>query len=127
MPNNKTKSQLILTLTIAICIIGAFLRIYFYIINRSLWVDEAMLALNLVEHSFPDLFRQLDHNQGAPIGFLLLQKGVIYLLGSQDFILRLIPLLAGLISIPLMYFLSKKYVGQVPALLSLGYFALSPT
>jgi hypothetical protein len=102
------------------------LRAYFYGINRSLWLDEAALALNLVNRSFLDLLKPLGFNQGAPIGFLLLQKSVVSLLGSRDYTLRLIPLLAGLVSIPLMYSVSKQYGGQLSTFISLGLFALSP-
>src|SRR5512137_577512 len=113
MPSEKFKSALITTLFVAACLIGLFLRIYFYAINRSLWFDEAELARNLVSRSFLDLLKPLASNQGAPIGFLLLEKVVVTLLGSRDYILRLIPLLAGLASIPLVYSVAKQYGGRL--------------
>jgi hypothetical protein len=126
MPNADTKRRLVITLVIATCLVGLFLRVYFFVINRSLWLDEAVLALNLVHRSFLGLLEPLDFNQGAPVGFLLLQKAVICLLGSSDYILRLVPLLAGLASVPLMYVVSKRYGGQLSVFISLGLFALSP-
>jgi hypothetical protein len=125
MLNAKTKHLLIITLVIVLCLSGVFLRAYLYILNRSLWLDEANLALNLVNRSFFGLLRPLDYGQGAPIGFLLSVKAVISTLGNRDYILRLIPFIAGLVSIPLMYFVGRKYTGQYPTLLSLGLFALS--
>jgi hypothetical protein len=104
---------------------GIFLRVYFYAINRSLWLDEAMLALNIVNRSFLGLLKPLDYGQGAPIGFLLLQKAVVSFLGSSDYTLRLIPLLAGLASIPLMYSVSRQYERGLALYISLGLFALS--
>jgi|WetSurMetagenome_2_1015567.scaffolds.fasta_scaffold05147_6 hypothetical protein len=127
MEGEKKYSKLILIIVITLIGIGVFLRLYFYVINRSLWFNEAMLALNIVNRSFLDLFKPLDYDQGSPIGFLLLEKVVISLLGNKDYKLRLIPLLAGLISIPLMYLVSKKIVGQVAAIFSLALFTFSPT
>jgi hypothetical protein len=123
--NNINMHQLILGLCLAVGLIGSLLRLYFYMINRSLWLDEAMLALNIVNRTFVDLFKPLDFNQGAPIGFLLLQKVVISVFGSRDYILRLLPLLAGLISIPLMYLVAKKYIGGILIILPLSLLALS--
>jgi hypothetical protein len=126
MLNSKTKSRLVIGLAVAICLVGLFLRAYFFGINRSLWVDEAMLALNIVNRSIADLLKPLDLDQGAPVGFLLLQKAVVSLLGSSDYTLRIIPFVAGLASIPLMYLVSKQYLEKSYALLSIGLFALSP-
>jgi hypothetical protein len=121
----KITPRLVNALAIATCLIGFVLRLYFYGINRSLWLDEAMLALNLVNRSFLDLLKPLDYNQGAPVGYLILQKAVVSLLGSRDYTLRLIPLLAGLASIPLMYSVSKQYSRGLAPFISLGLFAMS--
>ncbi len=125
-PLFRNKSRLAIALVIVICLVGLFLRAYLYGLNRSLWFDEAELARNLVNRSFIDLLKPLDSNQGAPIGFLLLQKAVISLLGSRDYILRLVPLLAGLASVPLIYLVSKQYGGQLFSCISLALFAVSP-
>jgi hypothetical protein len=119
-------SRLVNASVIAICLVGIFLRAYFWAVDRSLWLDEAMLALNLVSHSFLGLLKPLDYAQGAPIGFLVAQKVVIGLLGNKDYILRLIPLLAGCASVPLMYVVSRQYNRGLAPLVSLGLFALSP-
>jgi len=108
------------------CLLGFFLRLHLYGVNRSFWLDEAVLALNILNRSFLDLLRPLSYNQGAPIGFLTLQKAVVSLLGSRDYIFRLIPLWAGLVSIPLMYSVSRRYVRGIAPFVSLGLFVLSP-
>jgi hypothetical protein len=127
MLDAESKPRLVVSLGIIACLFGFFLRLYFYGVNRPLWIDEARLALNLVNRSFLGLLKPLDFGQGAPIGFLVLQKAAVSALGSTEYSLRLIPLLAGLVSVPLMYAVARQYGGQWVALLTLGLFAVSPT
>ena len=52
--------------------LGIFLRVAPYAANHSLWLDEANLALNIVDRPLEGLLRPLDYGQGAPVGFLIL-------------------------------------------------------
>ena len=104
---------------------GLFLRTRQYIVARSLWLDEAMLALNIVNRSFVELTQPLDYNQGAPIGFLLLQKLIIQNLGNKDYILRLFPFIAGIAAIFIMHNVAKKYIGSRGSLIATGLFVIS--
>ena len=49
--------------------LGIALRVRQYLVNHSLWEDEASLAFNLVNRSFSQLTQLLDYHQAAPIGF----------------------------------------------------------
>src|SRR5271157_431134 len=122
---DKNKLYFINSLVIAICLAGFFLRIFLFALDRSLWLDEAMLSVNIFNRSFLGLFQPLSLNQAAPIGFCLLQKAIVSILGNKDYALRIIPLLAGLVSLPIMYLVSKKYTGQLAGFFSLAVFALS--
>lgn len=102
---------------------GALLRIRQYVADRSLWADEASLALNIVNRSFAGLFTPLDYDQGAPIGFLLIEKTMIVILGNKDYILRLFPLLCGLAAVYLMYRISLDHT-EVFGVLSLFMFSI---
>ncbi len=93
-------------------LLGALLRLRQYLTGRSLWADEAMLALNIVNRDFAGLLRPLDYDQGAPIGFLLVEKIFNSILGKNEFALRLFPLLIGLISLWLFYLLLKQMTGS---------------
>lgn len=104
---------------------GIYLRISQYVVDRSLWLDEAMLALNITKRSFVELTQQLDYDQGAPIGFLFLQKVMIRTLGNEDYILRLFPFMAGIAAMFLMYHVTKGYVGSRELPIALGLFAVS--
>src|SRR6185503_14605680 len=89
-------------------LLGALLRVRQYLTGRSLWADEAMLALNIVNRNFAGLLQPLDYDQGAPIGFLLVEKIFNSVLGKNELALRLLPLLVGLISLWLFYRLLKQ-------------------
>ena len=105
---------------------GAALRLRQYLTGRSLWSDEAMLALNIVDRNFAGMFQPLDYDQGAPIGFLLLEKLVNSILGKNELALRLFPLLVGLIALWLFYFLLKRITSGAGLLIALTLFAFNP-
>lgn len=106
--NSIRKSNFLLW---GITLFGITLRLRQYIANRSLWHDEANLALNIVNRTFAELLQPLDYDQGAPIGFLLITKTFTLLFGNEDYILRLTPILSGLIATYLAYRLAKEYLG----------------
>src|SRR2546430_17722328 len=58
----------------AIVVLGIVLRTIRYFSDRSLWLDESYLALNVLGRSYSQLSGSLDFNQGAPVGFLYLEK-----------------------------------------------------
>ena len=64
-----------------IILIGIVLRLRQYLLNRSLWADEASLAMNLVTRNFGELTQLLDYHQAAPIGFLFIEK--LSIIGSS--------------------------------------------
>jgi hypothetical protein len=107
--------------------IGCLLRIVQYRLDRSLWMDEAYLSLNLLHRSFRGLCRALDYHQGAPIGFLLLEKSAVRLWGGSEYVLRLFPLLAGIASVLLFYRLASQALPVRAVPIAVGLFAISPS
>lgn len=87
---------------------GIIVRLAQYLINRSLWADEAVLALNIINRNYLQLTETLDYEQGAPIGFLWVEKFILQLLGNNEYALRLFPLIAGMISLFLFWQLAQK-------------------
>src|SRR5947209_4519575 len=83
-------------ITTAVVGVGIFLRLADWRFDRSLWLDEIYLALNITGRSFAELWKPLDHDQGAPVGFLMLVKLVTLFGGESELALRLVPLAAGL-------------------------------
>jgi hypothetical protein len=107
-----------------ICI-GVILRLAQYIFNRSLWFDEAALALNIMTRSFSELLQPLDYNQGAPVGFLIVEKLAIRALGKSDYALRVFPFVCGVLSLFLFYRVAKRYIDARAVPVALGLFAIS--
>lgn len=89
--------------------IGVLVRLTQYLSNRSLWFDEVALGLNLLDRSYLELLTALDHNQAAPPLFLWIEKFAVDTLGSHEYVLRLFPLLGGLLSLGLFYKFTQQF------------------
>ena len=104
---------------------GIYLRIAQYAFNRSLWLDEAMLIYNVSGRDFIGLLQMLDYDQVAPFGFLWLTKVLVIFLGKSEFVLRLFPLIAGILSLLFYYYLARKYSSYQLIMVGVTMFALS--
>jgi len=104
---------------------GSSLRVVPFLLDRSLWLDEAKLALNVVERSPAQLFRPLDYEQAAPVGFLLLEKGMVAAFGEGERALRLVPLLGGLGALWAFFPLARRWLSPAESLLALALLALA--
>jgi hypothetical protein len=104
---------------------GILLRLTDFLFNRSLWLDELMLALNIINKDFYQLLGPLDHHQGAPAGFLMVEKLALQLFGNSEYALRLFPLISGIISLVLFYSLAKRTITPKAVPIALGFFAIS--
>ncbi len=86
---------------------GVLLALIQYFSGRSIWLDEAKIALNILDRSYLGLLEPLHSNQVAPILFLWAERFFGDLFGINDMSLRLFPLLAYLASTFLLYKLLK--------------------
>ncbi len=102
--------------------IGTVLRAAQYACGRSLWNDEAELALNILHRPLVGLFQPLQYHQGAPIGFLLLEKFATVLGGNGEVALRAVPFAAGIVALVVFYDVAKLYLSPhaVPIALALS-------
>ncbi|KAA9325868.1 hypothetical protein F0P96_19070 [Hymenobacter busanensis] len=81
----------------AVLALGTFFRLFHYFHNRSLFIDELFLSINLIKLGFRDLLTgPFMYEQKAPIGYLWAVKLCVTLFGKQEAALRLFPLLCGL-------------------------------
>lgn len=109
---------------LVVILIGAVLRVARYCDNRSLWLDEILLARNILSRSAWNLLTPLDFRQGAPPLFLLSVKAATTLFGPSERALRLIPLLAGLAALPLLYAVARRLLGPKPAVVAVAILAI---
>ena len=85
-----------------------------------------MLALNVVNRGFGDLFMPLDYDQGTPIGFVLVEKIFNLMFGRNEFSLRLFPFLIGLVSLWMFTLLLKQFSQGAGLWVGLTLFAFNP-
>src|SRR5688572_255442 len=63
---------------------GVALRLRQYLFNRSLWVDEVKVALNVIDRNVGELLTlPLANNQSAPPGFLLSARAAVVAFGPS--------------------------------------------
>ncbi|OGI07193.1 MAG: hypothetical protein A3I68_03235 [Candidatus Melainabacteria bacterium RIFCSPLOWO2_02_FULL_35_15] len=122
--DSKNKDSVLKITSYLIISVGIFLRLAQYFSNKSLWRDEAMLALNIMEKSFIDLLKPLDYSQYAPPGFLIIEKLIISILGQSEFSFRLFPLICGIASLFLFYKLIKKCLSPLAVPVALVLFSV---
>lgn len=106
--------------------IGAVIRLRVFVHGRSLWLDEAFLALSLIERSPLELFRPLDYAQVVPVGYLLLLRSVAAPLDYGEWGLRLVSLVAGVVTPVLGYALARRCLPPTAVPLAVTLLALSP-
>jgi hypothetical protein len=102
---------------------GIVVRLVQYVSNRALWGDELMLALNIVERSYPDFLKPLDHIQAAPPAFLWVEKLSVDVFGNNEYALRLFPFISGIISLFAFYKLAQWAVSAIAVPIALILFA----
>src|SRR5690348_2219183 len=66
---------------VGFCAVGALLRVEDFFARPSLWLDEAAVALNIVQRNPVALARPLSGEQGAPIGWLWTQRLMVVVFG----------------------------------------------
>src|SRR5215218_9288249 len=117
------RTALLTWLALGAIAFGVVLRLVRYFADRSLWLDESLLSINLMTRSYRGLLETLDYNQGSPIGFLWAERFVLDLFGDSELALRLFPLLVGLASLGLFYLVSRSILDQVGTLVGMILFA----
>jgi hypothetical protein len=111
----------------ALCAAGAVARIAAYAQNRSLWYDEAALALNLARRGYLALLAPLDNLQTAPPLFLWLERAIVAAFGFNEWALRALPLAAGIATGPMMWRVARQVIPLPAAVLAVALVTLSPS
>jgi hypothetical protein len=109
--------------TILIGIALVFLQ-FFY--NRSLWGDEATLAINFVERDFLGLLEPLSYKQTAPFLFLFTEEFFSLIIPNSELGLRIFPLICYLGSIYFFLKIIKEiYKSEALVLIAISLFVFN--
>ena len=104
--------------------IGAALRLWQYLANTAIWLNEVPVARDILGRSIWDLLTlPLGNNQVAPKGFLLAEKIAVSMFGPSDYALRLFPLLSSLIALVVFWRIVVRYLDGLAGLVALALFS----
>ena len=116
---NSRYAQSLVVLTI----IGVFLRFYNLGFN-SLWLDEAS-TYGFAVKSFPEIWQATSAGEFNPPLFYWVEH-VMLMFGNNEVVLRFIPALLGVLTIPLVYFVGKEFIDRNVGIIAAAAFAVSP-
>ncbi len=103
-------------------ILGAFLRRY-HLAAKSLWVDEAMLVFISHGNFWDVLFKNAKMSSAPPLYPFLLRG--IQIFGDSEIVLRGFSMAAGILTIPLLYILIRKWMSKWAAWLATALFTIA--
>lgn len=77
-------------------LLGVVSRLFVYLDCQNLWLDEAFLAKSIYHTPWTQILgKPLEWGQAAPLGFLLITKGLGEILGHGEMVLRFLPFCAS--------------------------------
>lgn len=106
-------------------LVGAILRLGQFLSDRSLWHDEALLALNLIGRSFAHSLGVLDFTQAASWPFMASSWVTGKAFGYSEESLRLIPLAAGIAATALFAVLARRALAPWTAVVATSLLVVS--
>ncbi|HEV8598034.1 MAG TPA: glycosyltransferase family 39 protein [Gemmatimonadales bacterium] len=109
-----------------ILLLGIVVRLGPFLAAPAMYLDEAMLALNLATRDWGGLTHPLIFEQSAPVLYLWLSRLVVVIAGVTEHTLRLLPLLAGILLPAAVWYFSRRLLSANAALLATAFAALSP-
>ncbi|SNT55023.1 Dolichyl-phosphate-mannose-protein mannosyltransferase [Asanoa hainanensis] len=95
---------------------GVLLYVRQYANHLPLWLDEQMISRNLRDRGFGGLVGELANNQSAPLGWLWVQRALISVFGTDEYVLRLLPLLAAIGTLVVAWWAGRRWLGPVGAI-----------
>lgn len=105
------KNKIYYTFIGLIFFVGILLRVVAYSHGKPLWQDEEALAGSIIEAASPDyFFHPLKFFQKAPPLFMYATYIISNHFGIKELILRIIPFLCSLLSIPLFFLVSESFL-----------------
>ncbi len=99
---------------------GIAWRVGRWAMGFPLWGDEAFVAVNLLVRDYSGMLGALEHWQVVPPGFLWLALSAVKLLGTHEWALRLVPMLAGVGALVVLWRFSRAALPGRAAVLAVG-------
>jgi mannosyltransferase len=111
--------QILLSLTI----IGIFLRFY-HLGYNSLWLDEAS-TYTFASMSLPDIWQATTGGEFNPPLFYWIEH-VMLVFGNNEIILRFVPAVLGVLTIPLVYIIGRDFYDRNVGIIAAAAVTFSP-
>jgi hypothetical protein len=112
------------TLT-ALVLIGVILRLWAYLADTALYLDEILLSYSILDLPLVDLLtRPLPLDQVAPLGFLIIERCSVTIFGHNEFALRLFPFVCAILSLILFRRLAERALTGVGPAVAVFVFAI---
>jgi 4-amino-4-deoxy-L-arabinose transferase-like glycosyltransferase len=108
---------------IVLTVIGIFLRFYNLGFN-SLWLDEAS-TYTISAKSFADIWQVTASGEFNPPLFYWIEHFML-MFGNNEVILRFIPALLGVLTIPLFYLIGKEFLDRNAGIIAAAACTVSP-
>ncbi|MCW2725485.1 MAG: hypothetical protein JWN35_2406 [Frankiales bacterium] len=127
-PHDRLRTAWVTGVPAFAILLGAVARLRQWTGDRSLWLDEVLIADNIVHRGFAALASEpLLHSQAAPTLWLWLERLSVDVFGPDERALRLVPLLAGLATMVLTWRLAARVVPAVLVPVAVVLVALQPS
>ncbi|MGH3429803.1 MAG: hypothetical protein ACRDQZ_19905, partial [Mycobacteriales bacterium] len=120
------KSLTLADLSLVCVAVGIFLRIQLWLKDAPLWGDEQMIAINIRDRDFWHMAGFLDLHQNAPLGWLQLEWLFGHGIGFGERTLRAIPLVFGIASVFVAWWIGRRWFNVVGAFIFVGLVAVAP-
>lgn len=100
-------------------------RVVQYAWQRSYWLDEGWLLVNIRDQPWGELLGHLDHGQAAPAAFLVFTRVLVELFGTPEWAMRFLPFVAGCLGLVVFTLLVRRVgIGARATLMVVAMFAL---
>jgi hypothetical protein len=110
-------------LCLGLVALGAMWRIVRYGLRFPIWGDEAFVCVNFLDQDYAALMGPLKCAQVAPLLFLWGEQAAYQFLGGSELAVRLLPFLAGLASLALLWRLAWRTLPPLAAAFAVSLLA----
>lgn len=122
---NTENTRINIILIFIFIFIGVYLRVVGLNRAEGLWYDEINTYF-IAKHQFPaEIFRTLlDRDLHFPLFYFILHFWMKFF-GENDFAIRCLPLLSGILTLPVSYFVGRELNGPRGGLITLVFFSIN--